>query len=1025
MNILYDNPADFHDITSGTSTGQPSYTAGPGYDYVTGLGSPMAELVVGSLESYDTLSLAAPTSATAGTPLSLTVTAENAAGGTDVGYLGTIHFTSSDLQAGLPANYTFTSADLGTHTFSVTLKTAGSESITATDTSTPAITGEVSGISVSPAAASQFVFSGLPSTTTAGVSQTVAVIALDPYGNVATGFAGSIQLTTSDPQVSLPENESFTAEDQGIDAFPLTFETAGSQSVTVVDTTLGIAATQAGIMVQPAAARTFTITGFPVVVTAGAARTVTVTAYDVYGNVATGYAGKVSLASSDPRADLPPYYTFAAADAGQHAFIVTLVTAGTQTITATDTLNPNFSATESNITVNPAAASILEVTGFPTIDTAGAAGEATVTAYDSYGNVATGYAGAASVTSSDPQADLPSRVNFLGTLGTATFNVTLDTAGTQTITATDTDTPGITGVESGITVHPAAAATLAIAGLPAAVTAGTANDVTVTAHDAYGNVATGYAGTVSLASSDPHAVLPPSYNLTGSDQGTHTFSIVFKSAGPQSLTATAAGAPSFATTDSGITVQPAAAQTLAVTGLPAAVIAGAAEPVTVTAYDAFDNVATGYAGTISFRSSDGHAVLPESFSFDAADAGTCTLSVVFGTMGSQSITATDTENSSITGTASGITVRAVPQITWSSPASIVYGTPLGSVQLDATANTAGTFTYLPAADTILDAGNDQTVSVIFTPSDGTDYVTTSANTAITVIKATPILQATDDGGPFDGSPFPASATIAGVDHAPATTLDGMTPTLTYFDGSGISGPSLGSAAPSAPGTYTALAAVPGDGNYAAASSPPVTFTIGKGAASLTLASSLGTAVFGQSVTFIAHVGAGAGTPTGAVTFADGTTPLATVALDGSSTATFTTTALSVGSHPISATYSGDADLLAVQSAPSSEKVDQTGTELAVFRNSVFKKKKLMSVRLTAQVEPSAPGGGMPSGLVTFELVNKIKNKDRVTRLGAAPVIGGEATVTLPASRVLHKAITIVYGGDSNDLASALAAFKTN
>jgi Domain of unknown function (DUF4082) len=49
MNILYSNPSDFHDITSGTSTGNPNYSAGPGYDYVTGMGTPIANLVVGSL----------------------------------------------------------------------------------------------------------------------------------------------------------------------------------------------------------------------------------------------------------------------------------------------------------------------------------------------------------------------------------------------------------------------------------------------------------------------------------------------------------------------------------------------------------------------------------------------------------------------------------------------------------------------------------------------------------------------------------------------------------------------------------------------------------------------------------------------------------------------------------------------------------------------------------------------------------------------------------------------------------------
>ena len=54
MTTLYKNPGDFHDITTGTSTGSPNYTAGPGYDYVTGLGSPMVNLVVGSLDGTTT-----------------------------------------------------------------------------------------------------------------------------------------------------------------------------------------------------------------------------------------------------------------------------------------------------------------------------------------------------------------------------------------------------------------------------------------------------------------------------------------------------------------------------------------------------------------------------------------------------------------------------------------------------------------------------------------------------------------------------------------------------------------------------------------------------------------------------------------------------------------------------------------------------------------------------------------------------------------------------------------------------------
>jgi hypothetical protein len=52
------------------------------------------------------------------------------------GYRGTVHFTSTDAQAVLPANYAFVAADNGVHTFTATLKTAGTQSLTATDTVT-------------------------------------------------------------------------------------------------------------------------------------------------------------------------------------------------------------------------------------------------------------------------------------------------------------------------------------------------------------------------------------------------------------------------------------------------------------------------------------------------------------------------------------------------------------------------------------------------------------------------------------------------------------------------------------------------------------------------------------------------------------------------------------------------------------------------------------------------------------------------------------------------------------------------
>lgn len=94
------------------------------------------------------LKLTVPSSSPAGSPFSVTVSAENSGGQVVAGYNGTIHFTSTDTNTKvvLPADYTFVAGDAGTHTFTngFTLSTTGTQTITATDTTTPTITGNAS-----------------------------------------------------------------------------------------------------------------------------------------------------------------------------------------------------------------------------------------------------------------------------------------------------------------------------------------------------------------------------------------------------------------------------------------------------------------------------------------------------------------------------------------------------------------------------------------------------------------------------------------------------------------------------------------------------------------------------------------------------------------------------------------------------------------------------------------------------------------------------------------------------------------
>src|SRR5262249_14357698 len=83
-------------------------------------------------------------------------------------------------------------------------------------------------------------------------------------------------------------------------------------------------------------------------------------------------------------------------------------------------------------------------------------------------------------------------------------------------------------------------------------------------------------------------------------------------------------------------------------------------------------------------------------------------------------------------------VTRAPALPWPGPDAIDYGTPLGSVQLNASASTGGTFTYTPPAGTILGAGR-QTLTVAFTPTDPDRWSAASATTTIAVAKATPAI----------------------------------------------------------------------------------------------------------------------------------------------------------------------------------------------------------------------------------------------------------------------------------------------
>jgi hypothetical protein len=390
--------------------------------------------------------VAATATPTTGVPFNITVTALDTAGQMVSTYSGTVHLTSSSGQAVQPASGTLTG---GTGTFSVSLSTSGSQTITATDTAS--LSGTSSTLAVSSKVATQFSVSA-PATATAGIAFSFTVTALDSSNNVVPSYSGTVHITSNDPQAALPANATLT---NGTGTFQITLKTANGETVTATDTaTASITGSSSGTNVGPGPAMHLTITA-PTAASTGIQFGITVTAYDAYGNVATGYTGMVHFATTDTQV-VPP--ANAALPSGSASFPITLKTIQNTTITASDTTTSSITGSTSPISVVSNAATHLAIS-CPGNATARATIYVQVNALDAANNLSAGYSDTVRIVSSDAKAVFPTNpVTLPG--GTITIQATLETAGAQTITVTDTIIGSLTITSGSITVI--APATLAI-----------------------------------------------------------------------------------------------------------------------------------------------------------------------------------------------------------------------------------------------------------------------------------------------------------------------------------------------------------------------------------------------------------------------------------------------------------------------------------------------------------------------------------------------------------------------------------
>jgi hypothetical protein len=373
-----------------------------------------------------------------------------------------------------------------------------------------------------------------------------------------------------------------------------------------------------------------------------------------------------------------------------------------------------------------------------------------------------------------------------------------------------------------------------------------------------------------------------------------------------------------------------------------------------------------------------------------ADTGTYTIDARYDGNGNYN---------AVSGTATLRILKAPAQLTWATPASIVYGTPVGPVQLNATANVPGTFSYAYGPTVFLVPGTHP-LSVTFTPADAANYNGASAATTLTVTRAPLTITATSWTKPY-GAPLPPfSVTASGFVYPDSlATLAGA---LSF---------ATAATATSAVGTYPVTPQGVSSPNYAIAFVAG-TLTVVPGMTATSLVASPNPSGLNQPVTLTATVSvmAGAGVPGGSVQFFDGGTLLGTAPLAGA-TAALTTNGFVPGSHTLSAAYSGDARFAgSAQGSSLTVRPGATSSTTSVT-SSANPSSVGQSVALTANVV--APGTS--TGSVAFY--------DGAVLLGTVAVSSNEtARLTTSALAAGGHAITARYLGDASTTPSVSPAF---